>query len=55
MWLFGKKFILDTMVKCGKLKNDNRKNVYAFTDEFEYGKENKVILTIEEQENEEDN
>jgi Holliday junction resolvase RusA-like endonuclease len=47
---FGKKFILDTMVKCGKLKNDNRKNVYAFTDNFDYGKETKVILEITEQE-----
>lgn len=45
---FGKKFILDTMVKRHKLQNDNRNNVYAFTDEFLYGNENAVILTIEE-------
>ena len=45
---FAKKFILDTMVKMGKLKDDNRNYVYAFTDTFEYGKENKVILEIEE-------
>lgn len=45
---FAKKFILDALVKYGKLKNDNRKNVYAFTDEFSYGKETAVILTIEE-------
>ena len=45
---FGKKFILDSLVKFKKIKNDNIKNVYAFTDEFAYGKENKVILKIEE-------
>ncbi len=45
---FAKKFILDSMVKCGKLKDDNRKCVTAFTDTFEYGKETKVILEIEE-------
>ena len=68
---FAKKFILDSMVKHGKLKDDNndiedeatlfkidyknkelkddnRKCVYAFTDTFEYGKETKVILEIEE-------
>ena len=46
-----KKFILDTMVKYGKLKDDNRKNVCAFTDNFYYGKEWKVILKIQEVEN----
>lgn len=45
---FAKKFILDAMVKSGKLKDDNRRYVTAFTDTFEYGRENKVILTIEE-------
>ena len=45
---FAKKFILDAMQKAGKLKNDNRKWVVGFTDEFEYGKEYKVILDIEE-------
>lgn len=45
---FAKKFILDALVKCGKLKDDNRKCVYAFTDTFEYGDETKVILEIEE-------
>lgn len=45
---FAKKFILDTMVKLGKLKDDNRNYVYAFTDTFEYGKQTKVILEIEE-------
>jgi Holliday junction resolvase RusA-like endonuclease len=45
---FSKKFILDAMVKFGKLKDDNRSYVTAFTDSFDYGKEAKVILTIEE-------
>ena len=45
---FAKKFILDAMVKYGKLKDDNRKYVVGFTDDFEYGKETKVILEIEE-------
>lgn len=45
---FAKKFILDSMVKQGKLKDDNRKCVTGFIDTFEYDKEAKVILTIEE-------
>lgn len=45
---FAKKFILDAMVKYGKLEDDNRKIVTAFTDSFEYAKETKVILDIEE-------
>jgi Holliday junction resolvase RusA-like endonuclease len=45
---FGKKFILDCLVKCGKLKNDNTNYVKGFTDTFEYGKEFKIILEIEE-------
>ena len=45
---FAKKFILDAMVKYGKLKDDNRKCVTGFTDSFEYGEKNKVILEIEE-------
>jgi Holliday junction resolvase RusA-like endonuclease len=45
---FSKKFILDAMVKAGKLQDDNRRFVTAFTDTFSYGKETKVILTIEE-------
>ncbi len=45
---FAKKFILDAMVKCGKLKDDNRRFVTGFTDSFEYGDETKVILDIEE-------
>ena len=45
---FAKKFILDALVKCGKMKNDNRNYVVGFTDEFDYDKENKVILDIDE-------
>lgn len=43
---FAKKFILDAMVKCGKLKDDNRRCVAGFIDTFEYGDEFKVILEI---------
>lgn len=45
---FAKKFVLDALVKYGKLENDNRHYVCAFTDSFEYGKETKVILEVEE-------
>ena len=46
--MLGKKFILDSMVKAGKLKDDNRNFVKGFRDDFEYGKSSKVILEIEE-------
>lgn len=45
---FAKKFILDALVKFGKLRDDNRKCVTAFTDTFGYGEETKVILEIME-------
>lgn len=45
---FAKKFILDALVKCGKLKDDNRKCVTAFTDSFRYEKKAGVIVTIRE-------
>lgn len=45
---FAKKFILDALVKCGKLKDDNRKHVTAFTDSFRYEKKAGVIVTIRE-------
>ena len=48
---FAKKFILDSMVKHGKLADDNRRFVTAFTDTFDYGPDNKVILEIEEVKN----
>ena len=48
---YAKKFILDCMVKCHRLRDDNRKCVTAFTDTFSYGKETKVILEIKELDN----
>lgn len=45
---FAKKFILDAMVKYGKLKDDNRKFVTSFTDKFVYGEKTQVIVEIEE-------
>ena len=48
---FAKKFILDAMVKEGKLKDDNSKCVTAFTDTFSYDTETKVILEIKEVDN----
>ena len=45
---FAKKFILDALVKSGKLKDDNRRCVTAFRDTFDYSKESKIILTIRE-------
>lgn len=45
---YAKKFILDALVKAGKLKNDNRKYVAGFRDTFEYAKESRVILEIRE-------
>ena len=44
---FAKKFILDALQKSGKLKNDNRKWVKGFMDDFEYGEQG-VIITIRE-------
>ena len=44
-----RKFILDAMVECGKLKDDNRKCVLGFTDTFSVEKGlYKVILEISE-------
>ena len=45
---FAKKFILDSMVKAGKLKDDNRNYVVGFEDSFKYDKESKVILEVKE-------
>lgn len=36
------------MVKAGKLKDDNRKYVQGFTDDFSYGEKAKVIMDIVE-------
>ena len=49
---FAKKFILDAMQKFGKLENDNRKYVTAFTDSFEYGRKTMVVVEVEECEKE---
>lgn len=46
--VFARKFILDSMVKYKKLKDDSRKYVVGFTDKVVYGLKNKVILEIEE-------
>lgn len=43
---FAKKFILDAMVKAGKLKDDNRRYVVGFVDTFRYGKTFSVDLEI---------
>lgn len=45
---FAKKFILDAMQEQGRLKNDDRKHVVGFSDDFEYGSPTRVILRIEE-------
>lgn len=45
----GRKFILDTLQKCGKLKNDNPNYIVGFTDCFEIGKDYAVIIEIEEE------
>ena len=47
---FAKKFILDAMQEQKKLKNDNRKFVIGFSDDFEIGDHAKVVLRIEEKE-----
>ena len=43
-----KKFILDALVKGGYLKDDNRKCVTRFVDNFAYAKKAKVIMLIQE-------
>lgn len=45
---FAKKFILDALVKFGKLKDDNRKCVTAFRDYFDIGKDTYVEIKMEE-------
>lgn len=48
---FAKKFILDSLVEFGILKDDNRKMVTGFEDKFEYSDKSKVIVELEEIEN----
>ena len=45
---FAKKFILDALVEAGVLKDDNRKMVTNFRDDFEYADKSKVIVELEE-------
>ena len=45
---FAKKFILDSLVENGKLKDDNRRFVTAFSDSFKYEKRARVLLEIVE-------
>lgn len=45
---FAKKFILDALQKAEVLKNDNSSYVKGFMDKFEYAKESKVIIELEE-------
>lgn len=44
---FAKKFILDALVQAGVLKDDNRRIVTNFRDNFEYAKESKVVVELE--------
>ena len=45
---FAKKFILDALQKASVLKNDNKKFVVGFIDNFEYAKKSKVIVEMRE-------
>lgn len=49
---FAKKFILDSLVELGILKDDNRKMVCGFVDQFRYSDKSKVIVELEEIQNE---
>ena len=48
---FGKKFILDAMVKKGILIDDSARFVKGFSDTFELGKTAKIVVTLQEVEN----
>lgn len=50
---FAKKFILDALVEAKILKDDNRKMVTNFRDNFDYAEQSKVIVELEEMEEEE--
>jgi Holliday junction resolvase RusA-like endonuclease len=49
---FAKKFILDALVQAEILQDDNRKIVTNFTDSFKYSNSSKVIVELEEIDNE---
>lgn len=42
----GKKFLLDSLQKCGVIQGDEWKNVVKFEDEWVVGDENKVIVEL---------
>jgi len=44
----GKKFILDTLQLCGKLKNDNLNYVVGFTDDVMFEEDYGIIIEFEE-------
>jgi hypothetical protein len=46
--LVGRKFILDTLQICGKLKNDSLNYVVGLADEFKIEDKYGVIVEIEE-------
>lgn len=46
--MVARKFIIDAMVKSGKLEDDGPKYVVAFLDTFSYSDEWKVIMKVEE-------
>lgn len=41
-----KKFILDALQKCGKLKNDNSTYIAGFEDAYVYGKGQGVLIEV---------
>ena len=45
---YAKKFILDALQKAEVIENDNAKHVKGLVDKFEYAKESKVIVYLEE-------
>lgn len=45
-----KKFILDALVKFGKLENDTQKWIHGFTDTWSVGEKARVIIDIKEEE-----
>ena len=46
---FAKKFVLDALQQCGKLKNDNSNFVSGFEDRFVYGNTQGVLIEIFEE------
>lgn len=49
---FAKKFILDALQKMEIIENDNQKHIKGFIDRFEIADKSKVIIELEEIENE---